>query len=103
MCIVLCRNRAIHGDVVAVRLLPRPEWRSLNKSLPTGESQKAEIVDGEVEAAVSSAMPSGVVVGILERPERLYVASFDVSGTALLVFGLVSLIFQLSRVTVWIW
>lgn len=70
------RNRAIHGDVVAVRLLPRPQWKSLSDSR---ESQKAETVQGEVEAGSCSAMPSGVVVGILERPERLYVASFDVS------------------------
>ena len=66
--------------MVAVKLLPRPEWKCLSDSLPSGDNQKAAIVHGEVDTGSSSAMPSGVVVGILERPERLYVASFDVSN-----------------------
>jgi hypothetical protein len=65
--------------MVAVRLLPQPEWKALSDSLPSGESQKASVVHGEVEVGSSNAMPSGMVVGILERPERLYVATFDVS------------------------
>lgn len=68
---------------MAVKLLPQLQWKSLSKSLPSEDSQKAESVDGEPEVETGSSgsndMPSGVVVGILDRPERLYVASFDVS------------------------
>lgn len=77
------RNRAIHGDVVAVKLLPKQQWKSLSNSLPSEDSKKTESADREPEleagSSGSNAMPSGVVVGILDRPERLYVASFDVS------------------------
>ena len=59
-------------------LLPRAKWQSKNNTLPLEDGQEAE-TEGVEREAVSNAVPSGVVVGVLDRPERLYVASFDVS------------------------
>lgn len=61
------RNRGIHGDMVAVQLLPKELWR-------TRSGQLAESADSN-----STVMTTGVVVGIISRKDREYVASFDVS------------------------
>ena len=75
------RNRAIHNDVVAVRLLPRSQWRSRNNALPlTGERKAEEGSEGEIEGD-GRVLPTGEVVGIVERADRQYVATFDVSFT----------------------
>ena len=84
MSILSHRNRALHSDLVAVTLLPRSKWQSRNNALPSGDGQKAEGLEGEVEGS-SEVMPTGAVVGILERTDRLYVASFDVSGSTVAV------------------
>ena len=74
MCVwcALNRNRAIHDDLVAVRLLPRSEWRGRASILPQ---------DGGTEdpSVGTDAMATGQVVAILERKPREYVASFVVS------------------------
>lgn len=72
------RNRAIHDDLVAIKLFPKSQWRSHNNALPTEEGQKSEEAEGVVEGT-SKVMPTGMVIGILQRADRLYVASFDVS------------------------
>lgn len=62
--LISCRNRAIHGDIVAVQLFPRSEWKDrLDSSALHG----------------SASIPMGMVVGMLERTDREYVATFDVS------------------------
>ena len=72
------RNRAIHGDRVIIRLLPRSQWKSRNKALPSEETEtKGKTVTDHI------IMPTGTVVGILERADRLYVATFDVSSPLL--------------------
>ena len=77
-----CRNRAIDGDTVAIKLLPRAQWQPLTKSLPSSARNPIAVSEeGEAERSGSGdTRPSGVVVGILSRPDRLYVASFDVSA-----------------------
>ncbi|XP_068410159.1 DIS3-like exonuclease 1 isoform X3 [Eschrichtius robustus] len=59
------RNRSIHGDVVVVELLPKNEWKGRTTAL--GEN------DGEFP---SEPMPTGRVVGILQKNWRDYVVTF---------------------------
>ena len=70
------RNRAIHGDTVVVQLFPRSEWITRSNALPSTPG-----VGGEEggDHTPSEAMPTGMVVGILQRSSREYVASFAVS------------------------
>ena len=68
------RNRAVHGDSVVVRLLPRAEWRGRSHALPHTETTPTPSC-----SATSVVMATGVVVGVAERADREYVASFEVS------------------------
>eukprot|EP00741_Cyanophora_paradoxa_P011248 tig00020554_g10867.t1 len=64
----LARNRALHGDVVAVELLPESEW---------GAPQAGPADDDLYEAAPSRrgrGAPAGRVVGVLQRADRAYAA-----------------------------
>ena len=67
------RNRAIHGDLVAVQILPPSEWHSRRNTLPPedgeGSSEKSEACEG---------VCSGRVVKVIERSSRAYVVSIDV-------------------------
>ena len=102
-------NRAVDGDVVAVRLLPESEWRKPNDKV-AHEAKGEEAGDPDAEAPESSsvalaprtaeeaggdapadapietsgAVPTGVVVGIARRSwrERGYAASIDVGPNA---------------------
>ncbi|KAJ8370006.1 hypothetical protein SKAU_G00100340 [Synaphobranchus kaupii] len=65
------RNRAVHGDVVAVELLPKGDWRGRNTALTEGEAE-----DRAGEEPQSLPMPTGRVVGILQRNWRDYVVTF---------------------------
>ncbi|XP_038623376.1 DIS3-like exonuclease 1 [Tachyglossus aculeatus] len=65
------RNRSLHGDVVVVELLPRREWRGRTAAL--GESESDEKTGGEGPA---EPMPTGRVVGILQKNWRDYVVTF---------------------------
>ncbi|XP_072888830.1 DIS3-like exonuclease 1 isoform X2 [Hemitrygon akajei] len=65
------RNRAVQGDVVAVELLPRNQWKGRVSVLCENESE--EKASEEVE---SEPMATGKVVGIIQRNWRDYVASF---------------------------
>ncbi|KAM6980009.1 DIS3-like exonuclease 1 [Aplochiton taeniatus] len=65
------RNRAVHGDMVALELLPKSEWRGRTTALanePTEEKSGDEMR--------SQPMPTGRVVGILQRNWRDYVVTF---------------------------
>lgn len=64
------RNRAIHGDIVVVELLPQSEWRGQSLNLKDN-NDGAE----EEEPDTSSVMPNGKVVGILQRNCLDYAAS----------------------------
>ncbi|XP_004711991.1 DIS3-like exonuclease 1 isoform X1 [Echinops telfairi] len=65
------RNRSIHGDVVAVELLPRDEWKGRTAALC--ENDNEDKASGE---SPSEPMPTGKVVGILQKNWRDYVVTF---------------------------
>ncbi|XP_023188366.1 DIS3-like exonuclease 1 isoform X1 [Xiphophorus maculatus] len=65
------RNRAVHGDLVAVELLPRVEWRGKVTALSEGLADERSGDDDEIKP-----MPTGRVVGILQRNWRDYVVTF---------------------------
>ncbi|KAM9765078.1 DIS3-like exonuclease 1 [Menidia menidia] len=65
------RNRAVHGDVVAVELLPPSEWKGKVTALTEGQGEEKGGEDGERKP-----MPTGRVVGILQRNWRDYVVTF---------------------------
>ncbi|XP_072134063.1 DIS3-like exonuclease 1 isoform X2 [Mobula birostris] len=65
------RNRAVQGDVVAVELLPRNQWKGRVSVLCENESEEKAS-----EEAESEPMATGKVVGIIQRNWRDYVASF---------------------------
>ncbi|KAM9318542.1 DIS3-like exonuclease 1 [Pholidichthys leucotaenia] len=67
------RNRAVHGDEVVVELLPKTEWRGKVTALTEGQGE-----DRLGEDSKSSPMPTGRVVGILQRNWRDYVVTFPV-------------------------
>ncbi|KAJ8417613.1 hypothetical protein AAFF_G00224560 [Aldrovandia affinis] len=71
VCGAKLRNRAVHGDTVAVELLPRREWRGRNTALTEGEAEERA-----GEEPQSQPMPTGRVVGILQRNWRDYVVTF---------------------------
>ncbi|XP_021092693.1 DIS3-like exonuclease 1 isoform X3 [Heterocephalus glaber] len=65
------RNRAIHGDVVVVELLPKGEWKGRTGALCDNDSE-----DKTSSEAPSEPMPTGRVVGILQKNWRDYVVTF---------------------------
>ncbi|CAK4457223.1 unnamed protein product [Aphanomyces euteiches] len=69
-------NRAIHGDTVAVKLLPEDEWLVPDSAMSlvhhvSEEPQKKHVVVDNPQARV----PTGRVVGIVDRPSHIYVAT----------------------------
>ncbi|XP_077988799.1 DIS3-like exonuclease 1 [Glandiceps talaboti] len=66
------RNRAVHGDIVAVELLPKSEWKGRCTAI-TEAAEGTQTGDSEI----SNVMPTGRVVGIIQRNWRDYVASFS--------------------------
>lgn len=69
--VIIYRNRAIHGDLVTVKLFP--QLKQQNDTLPLEMNKRPNKLMSD------SVLPTGEVVGILERKKRDYVASFDVS------------------------
>ncbi|KAM8894854.1 LOW QUALITY PROTEIN: DIS3-like exonuclease 1 [Spinachia spinachia] len=67
------RNRAVHGDVVVVELLPRSEWRGRDTALTEGQGGGG---DKSGEGADRKPMPTGRVVGVPQRNWRDYVVTF---------------------------
>uniref|UniRef100_A0A3P9LZ64 DIS3-like exonuclease 1 n=1 Tax=Oryzias latipes TaxID=8090 RepID=A0A3P9LZ64_ORYLA len=65
------RNRAVHGDVVVVELLPRSEWRGRATLLTEGQGDDRSPDDGQEKP-----MPTGRVVGVLQRNWRDFVVTF---------------------------
>ncbi|CAH2274472.1 DIS3-like exonuclease 1 isoform X1 [Pelobates cultripes] len=63
------RNRAIHGDLVAVELLPKSEWKGKTGALCENEEDERT---GDSQTEI---MPTGCVVGVLQRNWRDYVAT----------------------------
>ncbi|RNF06806.1 exosome complex exonuclease RRP44 isoform X1 [Trypanosoma conorhini] len=88
-------NRAIHGDIVAVELLPMSLWRGPKDAKPLED-------DATTEAAALAAgyTPVGRVVGITNMERRPFCGSIDVEELKRLtaaqatVSGAVSVLFQ---------
>eukprot|EP00903_Cladosiphon_okamuranus_P006825 g6650.t1 len=88
-------NRSIHGDTVAVTLLPKRRWRAatdrkrLTHAAEEEEGIGIPLVDeysqGEDEAgggtAPPGAMPTGFVVGVMEEGRRPYVVTIPPEET----------------------
>ncbi|TPP60449.1 DIS3 exonuclease 1 [Fasciola gigantica] len=84
-----CRNRAIDGDMVAIRLLPRAQWTAVSSNISAAENNAAEVVDtasGPVETRLVdepvnfvsnvTTVPCGFVVGVIGRNWRDYVCAY---------------------------
>ncbi|KAJ7389198.1 DIS3 mitotic control [Desmophyllum pertusum] len=69
------RNRAVHGDVVVIELLHKSQWKGRSISLKNKVEglSLADELSGEEQSDV---MPTGRVVGVLQRNWRDYVACF---------------------------
>lgn len=65
------RNRAVHGDGVVIELLPRNEWKGRTMALTEGQGEERAQEDTQ-----SQPLPTGRVVGILQRNWRDYVVTF---------------------------
>ncbi|XP_070276569.1 DIS3-like exonuclease 1 isoform X3 [Myotis yumanensis] len=65
------RNRSIHGDMVVVELLPNSEWKG--RTVALCENDGDDKATGE---SPSEPMPTGRVVGILQKNWRDYVVTF---------------------------
>ena len=67
------RNRAVDGDLVVVALLPKAEWKSPSNAI-AASAQDGK--DSSSDDSGGKAVPTGKIVGILQRNWRDYVASF---------------------------
>ncbi|XP_039996945.1 DIS3-like exonuclease 1 isoform X2 [Xiphias gladius] len=65
------RNRATDTDVVVAELLPKSEWRWRATALTEGQGEEKSGEDNG-----SKALPTGRIVGILQRNWRDYVVTF---------------------------
>ncbi|KAI9002338.1 hypothetical protein BC832DRAFT_561272 [Gaertneriomyces semiglobifer] len=83
-------NRGIDGDVVAVQLLPRSEWKAPAEVII--EEEEVERADGEADATddlseailantpSQGALPTGKIVGIIKRNWRPYCGTIEQSS-----------------------
>ncbi|KAI8050851.1 hypothetical protein BDF22DRAFT_693710 [Syncephalis plumigaleata] len=75
-------NRAVHGDVVVVRLLPTNAWRHSPSAVVTEEDEEKEQTENDDDMMISDdnteLQPCGVVVGIVKRNWRPYCGFIDV-------------------------
>lgn len=94
-------NRAIHDDIVAVKVLPLSMWRCRQKNV-NGSNESAEKSEepptSEDSALAQGYQPSGCVVGILSPQRRVYCGSIDVGDLEHIpqspASGSVSVLFQ---------
>lgn len=76
-------NRGVHGDRVAVEMLPKDHWRApqsdrllVHYTQDEAESERdADSDDMETEVHEVGSLPTGQVVGILSRSPRYHVAT----------------------------
>ena len=79
----LDRNRAIHGDIVAIQMLPKSQWKSKINKLSKKNSDDETAADDENEyqheeiwEKRADVCPTGKVVAIMQRKWKSYPASF---------------------------
>jgi exosome complex exonuclease DIS3/RRP44 len=74
-------NRSIDGDIVAVELLPKSQWKKfhVDSEAPDMNSvEKAdEVIENEEDVPATGTTPCGQVVGIIKRNWRVYCGSID--------------------------
>jgi exosome complex exonuclease DIS3/RRP44 len=87
-------NRAIHGDIVAVELLPRSEWKRLGDDRVLDQDKDEEKEEDEkimdldqpeveenamevVEDGMAPLIPTGRVVGIIKKNWRPYCGTIE--------------------------
>ncbi|CAH0476675.1 unnamed protein product [Peronospora belbahrii] len=76
-------NRGVHGDRVAVKMLPKAHWRAPQSNwLLVHYTQdeiehESEIVESENDKQEPGAIPTGRIVGILSRSLRYHVATIN--------------------------
>ncbi|CAH8437909.1 unnamed protein product [Schistosoma turkestanicum] len=88
------RNRAVDGDVVVVRLLPRVHWKTVSSDISAQENCAAEVVNDTPDMSegksnqdcfksesISRSLPCGFVVGIVSRNWRDYVCTYVPKST----------------------
>lgn len=76
------RNRTIHGDLVAVQLLPESEWKcpssSLKQTNEEDENFKDENSQSSPQEQEKKKHPTGKIVGVIERVNKSYVATIQI-------------------------
>ena len=79
----LDRNRAIHGDIVVIQMLPKSQWKSkINKLSKKKDNDETSVEDEddnhqeEVWEKRADVCPTGKVVAIMQRKWKSYPASF---------------------------
>ena len=80
---ILDRNRAIHGDIVAIQMLPKHQWKSKINRLSKNQKddnaaedeEKEEQPDEEIWERRADVSPTGKVVAIVARKWKSYPAS----------------------------
>ncbi|XP_018647748.1 ribonuclease II-related [Schistosoma mansoni] len=88
------RNRAVDGDVVVVRLLPRVHWKTVSSDISAQENCAAEFVndlsnmsgskpneDCFKSETISRSLPCGFVVGVISHNWRDYVCTYVPKST----------------------
>ncbi|RHZ34026.1 hypothetical protein DYB31_006972, partial [Aphanomyces astaci] len=75
-------NRAIHGDIVAVQLLPEADWlvpesatSLVHHVAPLDDDQLKKKPAPSSTSSSVAAVPTGRVVGIVSRPDHVFVAT----------------------------
>ncbi|GFX84222.1 DIS3-like exonuclease 1 [Trichonephila clavipes] len=69
------RNRAVHGDEVVIELLPENQWKSRCLKLVSNDKDSKDDNTEENQTSSSVVLPTGKVVGVLERCWKNYVAT----------------------------
>lgn len=74
----ILRNRAVHGDIVAVELLDRRLWRAPSQMLRSGVEEGNSSAAPDAGDNLGEARPCGKIVGIIQRNWRPYVCTLQV-------------------------
>nr|KAG5699567.1 hypothetical protein BaRGS_033763 [Batillaria attramentaria] len=75
------RNRAVHGDQVVVEIYPKSQWRARSLAVRIAEESEDDDDDDDDDEERApkdtgdSRLPTGHVVGVLQRQWRDYIAS----------------------------
>ncbi|XP_021369057.1 DIS3-like exonuclease 1 isoform X3 [Mizuhopecten yessoensis] len=71
------RNRAVHGDLVVVELLPRSQWQGRSNVIREEGTDTKDKGGKDDSGEVTSVMTTGRIVAISQRAWREYVGTFS--------------------------